>query len=283
MSANAAPAKTEEERQQEAVAAAEAHRAQSAPPETPTDAIIPDAPVKPDHVPDKFWNSETGEVNYEAWSTAHTELETKFHQSGKSDEAPAEDDESSTATTDVAADPRQAAIDAANAAYATDRKLSDSHYEALAAQGLTRPMVDNYIAGVIASQKANDAPAYEAAGGEETYSAMVAWAGEALSDAEIEAYNLQVTSNKPEVVKLAVSAMAKRFQDNAPQEGVRVGGLPPSTNSRMFESKAEMTAAMSAPNPNVKGKTRYETDAAYRQEVQRKIAASRNAGKNIFL
>lgn len=270
---------TEDQRRENAVAAANAHRAATAGTDTPPDAIIPDKPVRPAHVPEKFWDSETGTVNLEAWSKAHHELEAKFHQqSGKGGDTPADDAQSQTpaAAGDVFAE--------ANTQYQTDGKLSDEMYQRLATEkGVSREQVDLYIQGAKAKGDESSAELYNAAGGKDGYESMVVWAGENLSDIEIDTYNALVTSGNPSLAKKATSDMYARFQENAQVEGNRVGGLPPSSNSGMFESKAEMTAAMSKPNPHVPTKTLYETDAAYRAEVQRKISASRRAGKNIFL
>ena len=164
------PEPTEAERQVAAVAAANKYRDDIAAADTdtrkPDDAVVepvvepvvdPDAPVRPEHVPEKFWDAKTGEVNFEAWNTAHTALETNFHQP-----APAKIDEPAPAkvaqvgadgTPVLDAEGKPVMVDApvapvveapkhisdAQTEYAKDGKLSDATYTTLAAQGLATP------------------------------------------------------------------------------------------------------------------------------------------------
>lgn len=277
MTTEVIPVQTEEERQAAAIAAGQSHTAAAQAPAVIPDAIIPDAPVKPEHVPDKFWNTETGVVNYEEWNKSHSALETKFHQGDKPNEDPAADDKTATAATG------DSVVDA-NAEYAQHGELSDAMYTRLAAEkGLSKDMVDSYIGGLKSQAEEGNAEIYGVVGGAENYSSMIEWASESLNETEVAAFNIQIESDNPAVAQEAVKALAARYQENAPSEGTRLGGTGATTSSAMFESKVEMTAAMNAPNPNAPGKTLYETDSAYRAEVQRKMQASRKAGKNIFL
>lgn len=265
-----------------------------------TVVIDPDAPVRPDHVPEKFWDAKTGVVNFEAWSTAHKELETKFHQPNpaKIDEPviakvaqvdadgnPVVDAEGKPVMVDppvapVVEQPKH--IVNAQDEYAKDGKLSDATYTTLAAQGLDKPTVDAYIAGQVATAAAQDRMAYDAVDGEENFSAMVKWASENASEAELKAYNLQVVSDDNDVVVTAIKGLYSRFQAEGAYEGIRVSGDASSIASSRFASKQEYDAAMREPSPTVNGKTLYEVDAAYRTSVSKKMAASRKAGIDLF-
>jgi hypothetical protein len=292
----AATPKTVAERQAEALAVTAAHRAKlaAAADGTPdptatvvTPAVTP--ATKPEGVPDKFWNAETGVVDFAAWATAHAALETEFHKSKektKTDEEKAAEQAAEAAAAVEAAKPeavQKVAIESAQAEFAKDGKLSDASYAALEKAGYRRDMVDTYIAGQTSKASAMTTAAYEPTGGEEGYNAMTAWAAEALSEAEIKAFNAQLATNDPAVIKAATTGLFTKYKAEAPNEAPRIGGGAGSGVSGVFQSKAEMTAAMRKPSPNNPKKTLYETDAAYRAEVTTKISNSRRAGINIFV
>lgn len=314
---------TEAERQAAALAVTARHRAQfTAPAEAAPAAPAPAAPVvktheRPEGVPEKFFNKDTGVVDYKAWSAAHTALETQFHQSRqqpKVEAAPAPvvaktpEQIAAEAATEAAKTPEQkaaeaaakaaaaaaeaakpdpaavrtAAITAAQTEYAASGKLSDASYTALASAGYDRSMVDTYIAGQTAKVTAIRTAAHEGAENATNYEAMMTWAAKTLTPAEQTAYDVQVGTNDPAVIKAASAALYAKYKLVAPVEGERTqGGLPVAT-ANTFASKAEMTAAMREPSKSVRGKTRYETEPAYQAEVQAKIKASRAAGINIF-
>ena len=279
---------TEEERQAAAVAAGQAHRDSFEQGVTQGDPISRDEPVvheKPEHVPEKFFNKDTGEVNYEAWNKAHTDLESKFHQG--SDKDAAADDKDSSADDKPASDgdtPEAKAILETPAAqqaaenYAQNGELTDADYTALEAQGISKDMVNSYIAGQEAQANVLTDAAFGETGGAEGYGEMIDWAAENLEPAQVSAFNAQVQSGDPEVIKVAVKGMYAQYSENATIEGGRTGGSAPSTNSSTFESKREMTAAINAIEEGGT-RRRYDVDPAYRQEVQRKIGNSRRAGK----
>ncbi len=105
---------------------------------------------------------------------------------------------------------------------------------------------------------------------------MAEWMRESLDDEDIDAYNIQMQTNDPRIIKAAVKAMNARFRSEANIEGEGVGGTGGAGSSNRFESRKEMADAINAVGSD--GKRRYDTDPAYRQEVIRKIGNSRRAG-----
>lgn len=279
---------TEEERQAAAVAATDAHRAKFAAnadkgTPAPEGAVAPVVHEKPEHVPEKFFNKETGEVNYEAWNTAHSALESKFHEGS---EKPAEGESKETPAGDKPAPDGESpevkkaletpAATSAAESYAQNGELSAADYTALEAEGYTRDMVDAYVAGKEAQASVITDAAFEPAGGEEKYGEMIAWAKDNLDATSKKAFNTQVSSGDPDVIRNAVTTLAAEYGKEATVEGERTGGATPSTNSSNFASRKEMSDAINKKGED--GRRLYDVDPAYRMEVTRKIGASRKAG-----
>lgn len=83
-------------------------------------------------------------------------------------------------------------------------------------------------------------------------------------------------TNDPRIIKAAVKSMNARFMAEANIEGEPVGGGAISSGSNVFNSRAEMAAAINATNE--RGQRKYDVDSAYRASVIKKIGATRKAG-----
>lgn len=277
---------TEEQRQQEAVDKVAAYKDSFQEkagdnkevinePENDNSAV----PERPEWVPEKFYNAETGEVDYEAFGKSHKELERQFHESRQ--KTPKEGDESAEdGESDEAGDQKvpaglmeQPSVKAAQEAFAADGKLSDEHYAELEKDGIPREMVDAYVAGQIANSTAITNAAYEAAGGEEQYAAMQQWAAENLTEGQKKAFNLQLDTGDAEVIAAATENLFARYKENANIDADRVGGGAPSNDSSTFGSRQEMAAAMNVMTDD--GRRRYDVDPAYRESIIRKIGNTR--------
>lgn len=103
-------------------------------------------------------------------------------------------------------------------------------------------------------------------GGESQYNEMLGWAGQNLSEKEIEMYDSIMDKGDPAAAFFAVQALAYRYQDANGVEGNLVQGKAPASNTGAFRSQAELVQAMSDP--------RYDNDPAYRQDVMRKLERS---------
>lgn len=145
--------------------------------------------------------------------------------------------------------------------------LAEEHYTALEKAGIPRAFVDQYIAGIEAQAQAYRDQLMEEIGGEEAFAAMAAWAAANLSEQELEDYNEAVDSGELSMVRSAVMSLAFRYQQAAGRDPKLISGQ--AGGPAGFESVAQLTAAMKDP--------RYETDPAYRREVEQRLARS-----NIF-
>ena len=102
-------------------------------------------------------------------------------------------------------------------------------------------------------------------GGEQQYNEMLGWAGQNLTDQEIEAYDSVMENGDPSAAYWAVQALSLRYKDANGVEGNLVQGKPPSAGNT-FRSQAELVEAMSDP--------RYDKDPAYRRDLMRRLENS---------
>ena len=105
----------------------------------------------------------------------------------------------------------------------------------------------------------------EAVGGEKEYNQMLGWAGQNLTDQEIESYDAIMDKGDPAAAYWAVQALSYRYRDANGSEGDLVQGKAPSQGGG-FRSQAELVQAMADP--------RYDRDPAYRQDVIKKLERS---------
>ena len=159
--------------------------------------------AKPESVPDKFYNAETGAVDYDAMAKSYAELEKK--QSGKQEE-----------------------------------KVEES---------------------------AEEPEAYSLTDGKEGYEAMSGWAKANLSEAELSNYNTQVNSPNSKIREQAIRGLHSQFaSDSGDGKALVHGSGTQSSSTGGFGSRAQMIVAMQD--------SKYQSDPAYRAEVENKVSNS---------
>lgn len=104
------------------------------------------------------------------------------------------------------------------------------------------------------------------AGGEQQYNEMLGWAGENLSQQEIEMFDSVMGLGNAAAAKFAAEALNSRYLDAVGVEGNLVQGKPSFNSAKTFRSQAEVIEAMSDP--------RYDNDPAYRSDVMRRLERS---------
>ena len=107
---------------------------------------------------------------------------------------------------------------------------------------------------------------FEMVGGKKAYQAMIEWAGQSLSQGEIDMYDRVMAKGDPSAIFFAVQALSGRFNDAVGKDGKLLTGRGTSSEGSAFRSQAELVQAMSDP--------RYDKDPAYRQDVMRKLENS---------
>ena len=157
--------------------------------------------------------------------------------------------------------------------------ISEEHYKELESTGLTRNVIDSYLAGLKPKEGTEQAaadpsfPEYEdivgIAGGEDKYMEMLKWMDGNISKEELQEFDKIVDAEKRNIPKvtLAVQEMFTRYKNAMGVEPRLISGRTSSSpNTRVFRSNAEVVAAMRDP--------RYKKDIAYQHEVQRRLQDS---------
>lgn len=157
-------------------------------------------------------------------------------------------------------------FDTISSRYTETGQIADEDYAALEKAGISRSMVDAYVAGqeALAAQLVSDV--FSTAGGQDAYVALTEWAGSNLPADEVNAFNNVVDGGDMNAIKLAVSGLKARYEQANGAEPRLLTATNQSVSGESFRSTAELTAAMRDP--------RYKTDPAYRADVQAKLSRS---------
>lgn len=253
-------------------------------PQTEREKALADAKaaahVKPEGVPDKYWKADTGVVDYASWNKEMEYLQKKASgqpteeakpKEGdiKAPEAKADGDEKKAEDADKADEQKLEKIPAEKFDHYTNElqetgDLSDESYTELAKFGFDRGQVQVYLAGVKSIQKAATDAAFETAGGEDQFKAMMGWFAQNGTEAERKAYNEAINDLNPAKVKIAVAGMRASYEKVHGTEGSIVDGGAPTNQSLGFKNQSEMVAAINDP--------RYNKDRDYTREVRERVA-----------
>lgn len=193
---------------------------------------------------------------------AYNALRTKMSQGKPAEPAPEPDDEP------PADDALQGAVDlnAFTAEYMENGELSADSYAALEAAGFSAELVDNYIAGQMAIGEQMTNAVYEAAGGKDAYDAMVDWAADVYSDAEISAFDQAIIGDAATRDMALANLKARYTAENGSAPNL-VNGDVVQGGGEGYESWAQVTTDMKDP--------RYVSDPAFRNQVEKKLSRSK--------
>jgi len=224
---------------------------------------------RPEGLPEKFKTVEDMAKSYSA-------LESKLGAEDKSFENEKTEVEPKKDTLEIEPDQKAAEkavesaglnMDALQTEYNEKGTLDDKSFDALEKAGIPKSYVDAFIQGqeAVATQMQNTIKAE--VGGEESYTEIVTWAKDALNPQEIAAFNKTVNSNDLEAVKLAVTGLKARHDAVNGTNPKLISGKAGTDTGGGYNSWAQVTAAMKD--------ARYESDSAFRAEVQDKISKSK--------
>lgn len=164
-------------------------------------------------------------------------------------------------------------INEASQYYAENGTLSEEMIQAFAEMP-SSDLVSAYIEaqGSIPQVEAPDLSESEVAqiknqvGGDEQYSNLMGWAAENIPSEIVEAYDSLVDSGNSAAIALALRGISAEYENSNGYEGRMLTGNAASSAPDVFRSQAEVVAAMQDP--------RYDRDAAYREDVFRKLEQS---------
>tara|TARA_B110000305_G_scaffold181006_1_gene200776 strand:- start:1566 stop:2402 length:837 start_codon:yes stop_codon:yes gene_type:complete len=218
---------------------------------------------RPEWLPEKFKNAEE-------LSKAYSELEKQF--SGKKAEPVKKDDDDLTIPKDEdktfenETSPQLNSLDKYSEEYAENGELGEASYGELAKQGLSKELVDGYIAGQKAIADTQTAEIHSVVGGKPEYDELITWAGTNLSEAEQTAFNDLTATGTTEQIKMAVQGLMTKAGVTATSQQKFVQGDVNNISTEQFTSVSQVTDAMNDP--------RYDKDPVYRKEVERKLGNS---------
>lgn len=237
-------------------------------------------PVRPDHIPEKFWKD--GAVDVEALAKSYGELEKK--QSGaKPDDKPAETtvtppaspaevtvEHAQTATPDTTRDALKGAgldYDAISARFQATGELAAEDRTALKGIGLTDAVIDSYVAGQQAQANSFVASVTEPVGGPEEFAKVQTWAASNMTVAEKTAFNKIMNGNDVEAAKLAIAGLKTKYDAKMGSEPslVNSGNTTPSLGP-VYRDNAELMKDMQDP--------RYKNSEAFRRDVRERLSRS---------
>ena len=215
---------------------------------------------RPEWLPEKFKSAED-------MAKAYSELESKLGAPKAPAEAPAvAPTDASVADAEKALAPSGLNLQDFNAEFAQKGELSTESYDKLAKAGYDKALVDQFIEGQRARANQFQTDIMSEVGGTEKYTEIVTWAKASLSPGEIDAYNEAVSSGNPEKAKLAAMGLDAKYTKANGSDPQRLIGGQASGSGDVFESMAQVTAAMKD--------ARYKEDPAYRAKVQSKLGRS---------
>ena len=167
----------------------------------------------------------------------------------------------------------KAGINAAKLAevYASEGDLLPNAYEALAKQGFSKEMVQQYLAGGGDQAASIQDQVFTDVGGESAYQEMMTWAVDNVPQDELTRYDRVVESGNAEAIRYAAQSLKAKYDAANGTEGRMLAGKR-APAPQGFRSVAEIVAAKRDP--------RYAADSAYREDVQRKLASSANLFKS---
>lgn len=217
---------------------------------------------RPEWLPEKFTSAED-------MASAYAELEKKLGQ--PKDKVQIQSDVPAPETASVEAaqeelEKRGIDFDVLSQEFAQKGKLSDQAYKQLEEAGISRDLTNQFIQGqtAVATQMQNDA--FGLVGGQDQYTEMVTWAADNLPESTINTFNKAVNSGSKETVHMAIQGLSAQYRSANGSEPTLVRGTTNTKAGGVFESSAQLTAAMRDP--------RYSKDPAYRQEVAVKLQRS---------
>ena len=152
-------------------------------------------------------------------------------------------------------------------------QIPQEMHDQLTGAGLSKVVVDAYLQGRAREygmnsdlNQADIDSIKNSVGGEKQYEQLMTWAGKNLSEDAQNSFDNLIQSGDKGSIQLAINGLVAEYQNDAGYEGRMLQGKPSKTNTDVYQSQAQLVAAMSDP--------RYDNDPAYRRAVVEKLDRS---------
>lgn len=226
----------------------------------------PPAEQRPDWLPEKFWTD--GKADYEGLARSYGALESKL--GAPKEEAPETPPAEATEQATEQLEAKGISYADLQAEFMRDGALSDGSYQALERAGFSKADVDSFIASQQQAAQFVRSQALEGVG-EERFSEIAEWAEQAMTPADLRAYNAAITaaeaSGSVDDIRAAVANLVARYEQvNGVEPAVIVAGKG-TTSGAAYADLSEFYADLSDP--------KYDQSPAFRQKVQDRLARSR--------
>lgn len=226
-----------------------------------------EGPQKPEGVPDKFWNAETGEVDYAAMAKSYAELEAKL--GGQTEEPEPDADPEQDGTREIV---ESAGLDYQKLGQKIADKgdLDPDDYTALEKIGVPKRMVEAHVQLLKFHQETQTSRAVDYIGGEQETQDLLQWAAKNLSRQEQETYNAMLASNRWKVAVDTLQTLRGKSRKTAAEPELESGAGSAGGVSEGYASPDERRIDMRNPLYFERG----PKGDAFRATVARKTAAS---------
>ena len=208
---------------------------------------------------------------------AYEELQRKM-SSGEKEEPSEEPTEATEEAPEVEEEVEEVvtpeAITRASELFSKEGKLNEESIEELSKMD-TRELIEAYVNFYSQAQSEQAQAEISAeqvksvqsiAGGEQGYGELMQWASSNLDASEIDAFNSVANSGNVAALRFAVEALNTRRVSAEGYEAPLVSGRKSATGVKGYRSQAELSRDIADP--------RYQSDPAFRMDVEAKLAAS---------
>jgi hypothetical protein len=103
-------------------------------------------------------------------------------------------------------------------------------------------------------------------GGEAQYKQLLTWANDNVNPDSLKSFDRLVAKGDAGSIQMAIDGIKAQYDNAQGYEGRMLTGKAPQSSGDIYRSQAEVVKAMSHPD--------YDSDPAYRQDVQEKLARS---------
>ena len=227
---------------------------------------------RPEHVPEKFWNADTNQVNTDALLKSYGELE---RQGSGGTEEPAGEPSGEPSGDDDQRNVEQAVegFTKFEKEFADTGKLTDESYKNLEDQGFDKETVDDFIKYRSEKVSGFEQSIFEAAGGQEKLEAMIEWVQESgtYTQEQGDAFDRAMRNDKdPHTAKLFVEKLVSQYNKANGSDGMRenAGGAEDAGVDQFPSFEAYLTEVK---------KPDYQKDPSVRAAVDAKLKRSPKA------